>query len=514
MGPLPGTVGKEAWLPSPLLLAPPAGVLLYFQIEPDGTMTSPQVPAEPFHRLLRSGRVEAERVKKASQLLAQWDPAADRNRLLAALPAAPRAEEPTPVLNPSAQQRVDSRNRRAGSQPLGQVDYSMRNEAVQSAKQSFANAQIVIPPTAVSRETTMTPAAVAGAVMTPLWIDSRLVLARRVAAGSRDRIQGCILDWPAIKTSLLEAIADLLPNADLRPSVPEAGRDESRMLAALPVQLLPGSVVSSAVRGASPIVLWLALAWACVLTAALAVAALLWGLVRLSERRAAFVSAVTHELRSPLTTFRMYAEMLAEGMVPERAQQQHYVETLRREADRLTHLVENVLSYARLEKGRPLGPSEAVTIGDLVGRLHERLADRAKQAGMLLVVDDEPLCRETVVMANPGAVERVLFNLVDNACKYAAAAVDKRIHLELHRGCGEAVLAVRDHGPGVAASARRKLFRTFCKSAHEAAETAPGVGLGLVLSRRLARDMGGDLRLQRSDPEGACFVLVLRGAKA
>ena len=90
-------------------------------------------------------------------------------------------------------------------------------------------------------------------------------------------------------------------------------------------------------------------------------------MVALSERRGAFVSAVTHELRTPLTTFRMYAEMLAEGMVPSPEARQKYLETLRREADRLAHLVENVLQYARLERGRPGGRRENVTAGVAAG---------------------------------------------------------------------------------------------------------------------------------------------------
>ncbi len=75
---------------------------------------------------------------------------------------------------------------------------------------------------------------------------------------------------------------------------------------------------------------------------------MLRGVLALSERRASFVSAVTHELRSPLTTFRMYAEMLAEGMVRDEQQRDRYLSTLRQEADRLSHLVDNVLQYARL----------------------------------------------------------------------------------------------------------------------------------------------------------------------
>ena len=210
--------------------------------------------------------------------------------------------------------------------------------------------------------------------MTPLWIDGRLLLARRFTAGDRQYVQGCLLDWPAIKASLLDTIADLLPDADLEPVGENRGGDESRMLAALPVRLVPGPRTDGGDSAASPMLLSLAAAWVCVTVAAAAVAVLLWGVMRLSERRAAFVSAVTHELRTPLTTFQMYAEMLAEGMVPDAEQQHRYLGTLRNEAIRLTHLVENVLAYARLERGRTAGRIEPIELADLIEGAKDRLA--------------------------------------------------------------------------------------------------------------------------------------------
>ena len=86
------------------------------------------------------------------------------------------------------------------------------------------------------------------------------------------------------------------------------------------------------------------------------------------------------------------------------------------------------------------------------------------------------------------------------------------VELSATRTAQGVVLHVRDHGPGIAASDRRRVFRTFGKSAHQAANSAPGVGLGLGLSRRLARAMGGDLRLEAKTAPGAAFVLTLRSA--
>src|SRR6185503_14650345 len=105
---------------------------------------------------------------------------------------------------------------------------------------------------------------------------------------------------------------------------------------------------------------------------------------------------------------------------------------------------------------------------------------------------------------------QILFNLVDNACKYAApSATERLIHLEAFPDAKAVMLRVRDHGQGISAQAARRLFRPFSKSADEAAHSAPGVGLGLALCRRLSRTMGGDLQFDGRVVGGACFVLRL-----
>ncbi|MCD6404350.1 MAG: HAMP domain-containing histidine kinase, partial [Planctomycetes bacterium] len=261
-------------------------------------------------------------------------------------------------------------------------------------------------------------------------------------------------------------------------------------------------------EGLSPEILSLVVAWGCVLVAAAAVGVLLWGAVSLGQRRGTFVSAVTHELRTPLTTFRMYTEMLAEDMVPDDKKRRRYIETLQAEAKRLSHLVENVLSYSRLENSRATAATETIVLRDFLRGVEERLGERERQAGMTLVVEEPDaggLCAE----GDSSAVLQILFNLVDNACKYASRTTDRRIHIELGRAGGFAVIKVRDHGPGIARKNARRFFRPFCKSAREAADSAPGVGLGLAISRRLARRMGGDLRLDRDSREGASFILML-----
>lgn len=344
-------------------------------------------------------------------------------------------------------------------------------------------------------------------VSRPVWIGDKLLLARRVTRGNNTVVQGCWLDWPLIKTRLLGEAGDLLPKADLVPVNGDGADDPSRMLAGLPVRLVVNESVANV--GVGPTLQWaLWIGWGGALAAVLAAAALLHGVMTLSERRAAFVSSVTHELRTPLTTFRMYAEMLAKGMVPDAARRQEYYETLQRESERLTLLVENVLSYARLERGRRPQAQDRVAVKDVLQRVRTRLEQRAAQAGMECVVELNKKTASQEFTTDLAVVEQILFNLVDNAAKYARTAKDRRIHVEANHQDKYVTFTVRDHGPGIGGAAAERT-QPFEKSAQESAETAPGVGLGLALCRRLARELGGRLEVAGANGEGVRVTLML-----
>ncbi len=345
-------------------------------------------------------------------------------------------------------------------------------------------------------------------VMWPVWMGQELILARWVEVGAVRYLQGVWLDWPGLKQELLAAVGDLFPMASLKPAALPNGERPERLLSVAPVEFAPGRSMFVEFESWSPVRVSLAVAWACVLLAGVAVAALLAGVMRLSERRASFVSAVTHELRTPLTTFRMYADMLVEGMVPDEARRQKYLGTLRTEADRLGHLVENVLAYAKLERGRQRRTPQRARVDDLISQWQGRLQDRAARDGMELQTNVSPAVAEKWLKTDASAVEQILFNLVDNACKYAQG-MPRLIHLEAELNGNSLQLRVRDHGPGIPAREGKRLFRPFHKSARDAAHSAPGVGLGLSLSRRLARDLGGNLQYDSHSADGALFVLTL-----
>jgi len=388
-------------------------------------------------------------------------------------------------------------------------DLQQRERRYQSFAQSQVLQQNVIAPPPEDL------AVVSEQVSKPLWIEGELILARRVDVAGQTVIQGCWLNWPRLRDLLSQEAAAVLDDFSLRAVTPSAGTPDSnpaRLLAGLPIELIVPEAVAP-VRQWSPTLVALVVAWMCLTLVAVAIGSLLFGVVSLSERRAAFVSAVTHELRTPLTTFRMYAEMLAAGMVPDE-KQVDYLATLQCEADRLAHLVENVLAYARLERGGPRSQKAPTTVQELLTRARERLTARAAESGMHLDIEIDRNAEQTLLHTDTAAVEQILLNLVDNACKYAGAAADKRILLHGSRSGRQVLIDIVDHGKGIPSDVRRRLFRPFSKSAENAAGSAPGVGLGLALCRRLSRQLGGDLVCLRSDTTGTHFRLQLPIARS
>lgn len=475
--------------------APPADwIKLRFQVDNRGELTLPSAsqPGEADH-----GASE----QSPDERLGELRRAVDLRKLWNAAPARPVTGNILAAIDPITGESTESpdQSQRPTQRARGINEFQRRSQNMLLANQ-VANPTLAQLPT---------PDALAepASLMSPRWRERQLLLLRTVSLRGVNYLQGCWLDWTLVDRWLAGLIADLLPGATLAPVAPQDA-DPVRLLASLPVRLQPGRPADEPAASLSPLHLSLITAWCCVLLAGTAVAVLLYGVVSLSERRGAFVSAVTHELRTPLTTFRMYAEMLAEGMVPDEARR-HYLNTLRAEAGRLGHLVENVLAYARLEHGHGAKPFDQISAADLVARLDTLLRARTEQSGMELCVKIDDAARHAMLRTDVSAVEQIVLNLVDNACKYASAASDRRVELRVARRGRHICFAVCDHGPGIPPAQLRRLFRPFSKSAEQAAQSAAGVGLGLALSRRLARRLDGRLAFECPSTAGAQFVLSL-----
>lgn len=347
--------------------------------------------------------------------------------------------------------------------------------------------------------------------------DPELVFEREVEADGVKLRQGFWLDWPSLRASLLATSNDRFPNATLVPMVEGVENAPPEVLglalAAIPAKFDAGAYSLAAAPLWTPTRTALVVTWLAAVGATIAIGLVLRESNDLAERRGRFVTAVTHELRTPLTTFVMYSQMLAGGMVKDEETRNSYVRTLQRESQRLAGIVESVLEYARLGRRRGNSPRSTTTASKLVEIMIPCLASLCRQSGMELVVETHgELGFE--VCTDPPTLERIVFNLVDNACKYAADASDKRVHLFARCEGRDLELIVRDHGPGIATAERQSLFRPFVRGKAHADGTVPGLGLGLALAQSLATELGGTLRLSEraaAPGSGAEFVLRLPG---
>jgi signal transduction histidine kinase len=322
-------------------------------------------------------------------------------------------------------------------------------------------------------------------------------------------VQGFILDWPRLQDRLLLEIRDLFPEARLERVPTNRPVDPlGRGLANIPVTLVAAAPPAVRTTRLTAGLTALAVAWLAAIVAAVAVGATLRKSIDLGERRRRFVSAVTHELRTPLTTFQIYSEMLADGLVTTEEQRREYLLTLKDESQRLSAMVSNVLTHARIEERGGSRRFESTNLSELLERLKPPLERRVESTPMSLEVEiDGP--GDTPLYVDAEAIDQILGNLVDNAAKYAKGTASPTVHLGAAAADGSLVLTVRDHGPGIPREKARVVFDAFERGGRDPADPVPGVGLGLALARGLARDMGGELTLEAPGDGGARFRLEL-----
>lgn len=203
-----------------------------------------------------------------------------------------------------------------------------------------------------------------------------------------------------------------------------------------------------------------------------------------------FLSAVTHELRSPVASARLYIESLQLGRVdPER--RERYLRNALEDLQRLSDTIDELLQGRRLlERGLALHP-EPLELRAHVGRTLERLATLHAPAGATLEAD---VPQDVPVLADPVALDRILDNLVSNGVKYGGERPRVVVAARRHGRWGE--LSVRDHGPGLQGADKARIFEPFVRGGEESVRTRPGVGLGLFIVRELARMHGGDVSVE------------------
>jgi signal transduction histidine kinase len=226
--------------------------------------------------------------------------------------------------------------------------------------------------------------------------------------------------------------------------------------------------------------------------------------INLARQQQDFVSAVSHELKTPLTSIRMYGEMLKEGWA-EPAKQQQYYEFIHDESERLTRLISNVLQLAKITRNEPQFDPRAVTVGELMNQIESKISSQVERAGFELDLQQDEKNDNTAINIDDDCFAQIIINLVDNAIKFSRDADEKRILISSSVTSDDKVLfAVRDFGPGIPKDQMKKVFQLFYRSESELTRETVGTGIGLAIVHQLSQAMNGKVDVMNRDP-GAEF---------
>jgi signal transduction histidine kinase len=206
----------------------------------------------------------------------------------------------------------------------------------------------------------------------------------------------------------------------------------------------------------------------------------------------------------------MYGEMLRDGLVGAEGKREEYYDTITDESERLSRLIDNVLEFSRLERGNREMNWTVGPVGPVLEEAAEKLRTHAQREGFsidVVVEDDLPAIR-----FDRDALLQVLFNLLDNAMKYARGASEPSVTLEARRENAGVLVSVRDHGPGVPGRHLTRIFEPFYRGQDERTRTAKGTGIGLALVRELCERMGAAVRGANAEGGGFCVQLAFAPA--
>jgi len=217
-----------------------------------------------------------------------------------------------------------------------------------------------------------------------------------------------------------------------------------------------------------------------------------------------FVAAVSHEFRTPLTSLRQFQDLLAdEDVPPEKRRVYHDAEV--RATDRLQRLVEELLDFGRMESGRHPYRFELLNAGSLA---QEVVADFRREAAprdfALNCAADGARC---IVRADPEALSRALWNLLDNAVKYGGES--RNIDVIAKRNGGAVLLTVSDHGLGIPAGERKRIFEKFVRGEAARSRNIKGTGLGLAMVKHIVEAHGGRIQVESTLGKGSAFTISL-----
>src|SRR5687767_13191547 len=230
----------------------------------------------------------------------------------------------------------------------------------------------------------------------------------------------------------------------------------------------------------------------------------------LARLKSDFVSNVSHELRTPLALIRLYAETLELGRISTQDKRQQYYRIIRKESERLTALINNILDFSRIEAGRKEYEFRSTDIAELVRNTLESYRYQIEQQGFAFEESIDPDL--PAVPVDREAIARALVNLVNNALKYSCD--DKFLGVKLYRDDDAVKLEVADRGIGIARRDQSKIFEKFYRAGDPLVHNTKGSGLGLSLVRHISQAHGGDISVESTPGKGSKFILSIPLATA
>lgn len=530
------------------------GVIGYFQVDPAGTLTTPLLP-EP--GVDPSGYGVSEDERRARQAL--------EATIRGVLAENELAQRPVSEAPPARDAAAEGRQRQAGaearaeakaadssapqaleadfgalalrSEPRSDVGNLAGGGAPRVAVRRSRTEQALVPepqvPTTAERDSRRTPRdfrvrvfeSELDAFEVRRLASGPLVMFRNAWRDGRRYVQGAVIDpatfaagafESAFAASSLAGVGDLravYAGSPLRPATGGAGQGGPAPAAAVyRSRLSPpfGDLELVFVAGDLPLpaggVLlgWVSVAFAAVLCGGFFfMHGLAVGQIRLARQQRDFVSAVGHELKTPLTSIRMYGEMLKSGWADE-ARKQAYYEYIHAESERLSRLIENVLQLARFTHSAPQFELKRTASAELLELVRAKVATQVERAGFALEVRNH-VGAGAEIAVDADCFTQIFINLVDNALKFSVGAERKIVAIACREERdGHVLFTVRDYGPGVAKGQLKRIFDLFYRPVNELTRETAGTGIGLALVRQLATAMGGRVEVRNCNP-GAEF---------
>jgi signal transduction histidine kinase len=230
--------------------------------------------------------------------------------------------------------------------------------------------------------------------------------------------------------------------------------------------------------------------------------------LKLARQKTDFVSNVSHELKTPLTSIRMFSELLAENRVADEARRRSYLQIITAEAARLTRLINNVLDFSRMERGEKKYNFQPCDLTEIVRVTAETFRPHLEANGFKF--DCELPEMKIPVRGDADALSQIIVNLLSNAEKYGNGKKEIEIQLAQKQSpLPHAEIKILDRGSGVPRGSEEKVFEKFYRAHDSLSSGIQGSGLGLTIARQIARAHGGDVIYEPRDGGGSCFVLRL-----